>query len=73
MQFENGGVQILKSGEFDLGTRRNLMQMRRKLGFDLVIVDSQAGLLGSPARVRDESSTAAGQRNPTRTLWARRS
>jgi len=48
VQFENSNAQILKRGEFDLGPSRNLMEMRRKFGLDLVVVDAQVSLVRTP-------------------------
>ena len=55
MQFEDGRVQVLKRRELYLRPRRNLVQMRRQLGFDLVVVDAQANLLRGPRWHRDEN------------------
>ena len=49
VQFEDGDVQILKRGEFHLGPRGDLMEMRSEFGLDLVIVDAQARLSRRPA------------------------
>ena len=53
VQFENGDREILKGSEFDLGPRRNLMEMRSEFGLDLVVVDAQVDLLRSPRGDRD--------------------
>lgn len=72
VQFEDGGIDVLQRREFDRGARRNLVQMGRKFGFDLVIINPDSGFFGGErgGEIKTDSSR---RENPAKTLWARRS
>jgi len=50
VQFEDGDREVLRGREFDLGTGRDLMEMRLELRLDLVVVDAQACFFRRPRR-----------------------
>ena len=54
VQLENGDREILKRSEFNLSPRRNLVEMGREFGLDLVVIDAQVYLFGGPRGSRDQ-------------------
>src|ERR1700680_1805867 len=53
MQFKRGGVDVIQSGELDLGASGDLVGVRSKLGVDLIVVHPQPRLLSRPSGNRN--------------------